>query len=96
MKIEKKDKLLLISLICYFVLAFYLYLNCNKNDSVCNIISNRDSIKTVVFILLLIFGYFLMKYERERDNKISLYCIFTIVLCLGIVIFISSYTAILF
>tara|TARA_Y100000022_G_C13002611_1_gene263011 strand:- start:48 stop:461 length:414 start_codon:yes stop_codon:yes gene_type:complete len=62
------------------------YLTQNK-ESICNILKQKNNHKINILILVSLFGYFVLKYENERKDKISYYLILVILLNLiGLII----------
>ena len=65
------NKLLLLMLISYSIPIIYVYLNYKKNNSISNILSNKNINHKILFFMILM-GFFSILYEVERKDKISL------------------------
>ena len=65
------NKLLFLMLISYSIPIIYVYLNYKKNNSISNILSNKN-INHKIFFFMILMGFFSILYEIERKDKISL------------------------
>jgi hypothetical protein len=73
--------LLLLMILSYSIPIIYIYLYYSKNNSVSNIICNKNC-RNIILISMLIMGFFTILYEINRNCNLSL--ILMLLLLLGI------------
>jgi hypothetical protein len=65
----------------YSIPITYIYINYSKNNSVSNIICNKNC-KNIILISMIIMGFFTILYEINRNDNLSL--VLMLLLLLGI------------
>jgi len=73
--------LLLLMVLSYSIPITYIYINYSKNNSVSNIICNKNC-KNIILISMIIMGFFTILYEINRNDNLSL--VLMLLLLLGI------------
>ena len=88
-EIKKHDILVLLVYFFNFIMVFSLKKNYNNNYSLCHIVTKENQIE--IFILLLLLGYSIFRYELIRHDKGSMMTMSAIFICLfGIVLFVGN------
>jgi hypothetical protein len=86
-----KDLLLLSMLICYLIPIYYVYNNYNSNNTVSNIICNKEYKYLYLFFMFLM-GMVTILYELKRNDVCSIILISLLLIALyGLICFNETY-----